>query len=37
MTVTTAMSVLNAKARARTRKIFFMTIPPLYDVLPRTG
>jgi hypothetical protein len=37
MTVTTAMSVLNAKARARTRKIFFMTIPPLYEVLPRTG
>jgi hypothetical protein len=27
MTVTTAMPVLNAKATARTRKIFFMTIP----------
>lgn len=31
MTVTTAMPVLNAKARARTRKIFFMTIPPLRE------
>jgi len=37
MTVTTAMPVLNAKAKARTREIFFMTIPPLSDELPRTG
>jgi hypothetical protein len=31
------MPVVNAKARARTRKIFFMTIPPLCEELPRTG
>jgi hypothetical protein len=37
MTVTTAMPVLKAKARARTRKIFFMTIPPLCDEVSRTG
>jgi hypothetical protein len=36
MTVTTAMPVLNAKARARTRNIFFMAIP-VEDEVARTG
>jgi hypothetical protein len=31
------MPVVNAKARAKTRKIFFMAISPLDDEVARSG